>query len=82
MHYKYRYELKKEVKVDDDREDNSKQKDPYGDNMTMEETNPAYGTATTIKMDTKSAYATAIKIATVPACIFPFHSIITYVHKW
>ena len=36
---------------------NTRQKDSYGGNITMD-TNPAYGTATTIKMDTNPAYAT------------------------
>ena len=54
LYYKYRYELKEKVTVDDD---NTKQKDPYSDNITMD-TNPAYGTTTTIKMDTNPAYAT------------------------
>ena len=54
LYYKYRYELKEKVTVDDD---NTKQKDPYGANITMDP-NPAYGTTTTIKMDTNSAYAT------------------------
>ena len=57
MYYNYRYELKEKVKVDDDKNVNIKQKDPYGGNITMD-TNPAYGTATTIKMDTNPAYAT------------------------
>ena len=57
MYYNYRYELKEKVKVDDDKNVNTKQKDPYGGNITMD-TNPAYGTATTIKMDTNPAYAT------------------------
>ena len=56
LYYKYRYELKEKVKVDDDKNVNTKQ-DPYGGNITMD-TNPAYGTATTIKMDTNPAYAT------------------------
>ena len=56
MYYNYRYELKEKVKVDDDKNVNTKQKDPYGGNITMD-TNPAYGTATTIKMDTNPAYA-------------------------
>ena len=38
-------------------DDNTKQKDPYGGNITMD-TNPAYGITTTIKMDTNPAYAT------------------------
>ena len=42
--------------MDDDKNGNTKQKDPYGGNITMD-TNPAY--ATTIKMDTNPAYATA-----------------------
>ena len=55
MYYKYWYELKKKVTVNDD---NIKQKDPYGGNTIMD-TNPAYGTTTaTIKMDTNPAYAT------------------------
>ena len=54
LYYKYRCELKEKVTVDDD---NTKQKDPYGVNITMD-TNPAYGTTTTIKMDTNPAYAT------------------------
>ena len=54
LYYKYRYELKEKVTVDDD---STKQKDSYGDNITMD-TNPAYGTTTTIKMDTNPAYAT------------------------
>ena len=49
MYYKYRYELKEKVKVVDDKNVNTKQKDPYGGNITMD-TNPAYGTATAIKM--------------------------------
>ena len=57
MYYNYRYELKEKVKVDDDKNVNTKQKDPYGGNITMD-ANPAYGTATTIKMDTNPAYAT------------------------
>ena len=56
MYYNYRYELNEKVKVDDDKNVNIKQKDPYGGNITMD-TNPAYGTATTIKMDTNPAYA-------------------------
>ena len=52
LYYKYRYGLKEKVTVDDD---NTKQKDPYGGNITMD-TNPAYGT--TIKMDTNPAYDT------------------------
>ena len=54
LYYKYRYELKEKVIVDDD---NTKQKDPHGGNITMD-TNPAYGTTTTIKMDANPAYAT------------------------
>ena len=57
LYYKCRYELKEKVKVDDDKNVNTKQ-DPYGGNITMD-TNPAYGTATTIKMDTNPAYAAA-----------------------
>ena len=38
-------------------DDNAKQKDPYGGNITMD-TNPAYATTATIKMDTNPAYAT------------------------
>ena len=57
MYYNYRYELKEKVKVDDDKNGNTKQKDPYDGNITMD-TIPAYGTATTIKMDTNPAYAT------------------------
>ena len=56
LYYKYRYELKEKVKVDDDKNVNTKQ-DPYGGNITMD-TNPAYGTTATIKMDTNPAYAT------------------------
>ena len=57
LYYKYGYELKEKVKVDDDKNVNTKQ-DPYGGNITMD-TNPAYGTTTTtIKMDTNPAYAT------------------------
>ena len=56
LYYKYRYELKEKVKVDDDKSVNTKQ-DPYGGNITMD-TNPAYGTTATIKMDTNPAYAT------------------------
>ena len=56
LYYKYRYELKEKLKVDDDKNVNTKQ-DPYGGNITMD-TNPAYGTTTTIKMDTNPAYAT------------------------
>ena len=56
LYYKCRYELKEKVKVDDDKNVNTKQ-DPYGGNITMD-TNPAYVTATTIKMDTNPAYAT------------------------
>ena len=56
MYYNYRYELKEKVKVDDDKNVNTKQKDPYGGNITMD-TNPAYGTATTIKMNANPAYA-------------------------
>ena len=55
MYYNYRYELKEKVKVDDDKNVNTKQKDSYGGNITMD-TNPAYGTATTIKMDTNPYY--------------------------
>ena len=55
LYYKYRYELKEKVKVDDDKKVNTKQKDPYSGNIAMA-TNPAY--ATTIKMDTNPAYAT------------------------
>ena len=55
LYYKYRYELKEKVTVDDD---NTKQKDSYDGNITMD-TNPAYETTTTIKMDTNPAYATA-----------------------
>ena len=58
LYYKNRYELKEKVKVDDDKNINTKQ-DPYGGNITMD-TNPAYGTATTIKMDTNPAYATVL----------------------
>ena len=54
LYYKYRYELKEKVTVDDD---STKQKDPYVGNITMD-INPAYGTTTTIKMDTNPAYAT------------------------
>ena len=54
LYYKYRYELKEKVTVDDD---STKQKDPYGGIITMD-TNPAYGITTTIKMDTNPAYAT------------------------
>ena len=53
--YKYRYELKEKVKVDDDKNVNTKQ-DPNGCNITMD-TNPAYGTTDPIKMDTNPAYA-------------------------
>ena len=42
--------------MDDDKNVNTKQKDPYDGKITMD-TNPAY--ATTIKMDTNPAYATA-----------------------
>ena len=54
LYYKYRYELKEKVTVDDD---NTKQEDPHGGNITMN-TNPAYGTTATIKMDANPAYAT------------------------
>ena len=54
MYYKYRYELKEKVKVDDDKYVNAKQKDPYGGNITMD-TSPPYGTATAIKMDSNPA---------------------------
>ena len=56
LYYKYRYDLKEKVKVDDDKNINTTQ-DPYGGNIIMD-TNPAYGTTTTIKMDTNPAYAT------------------------
>ena len=54
LYYKYRYELKKKVTVDDD---STAQKDPRGGNITMD-INPAYATTATIKMDTNPAYAT------------------------
>ena len=54
LFYKYRYELKGKVTVDDD---STKQKDPYGGNITMD-INPAYATTATIKMDTNPAYVT------------------------
>ena len=54
LYYKYRYELKEKITVDDD---NTKQKDPYGGNIIMD-TNPAYATTATIKMDTNPAYVT------------------------
>ena len=38
-------------------DDNTKQKDPYVGNITMD-INPAYATTATIKMDTNPAYAT------------------------
>ena len=41
--------------MDDDKNVNTKQKDPYSGNIPMD-TNPAY--AATIKMDTNPAYAT------------------------
>ena len=43
LYYKYWYELKEKVKVDDDKNVNTKQKDPYGGNIAMD-TNPAYAT--------------------------------------
>ena len=46
LYYKYRYKLKEKVKVDDDKNINTKQ-DPYGGNIIMD-TNPAYGTANTV----------------------------------
>ena len=46
---------------DDDKNVNTKQKDLYGGNITMD-TNPAYGTVTTIKMD---AYATTTLLAII-----------------
>ena len=54
LYYKYRYELKEKVTVDDD---STKQKDPYDGNITMD-INPAYATTATIKMDINPAYAT------------------------
>ena len=36
LYYKYRYELKEKVKVDDDKNVNTKGKDPYGGNITMD----------------------------------------------
>ena len=56
LYYKYWYDLNEKVKVDDDKNVNTKQ-DPYGGNITMD-TNPAYETTATIKMDTNPAYAT------------------------
>ena len=56
LYYKYWYELKEKVKVDDDKNVNTKQ-DPYGGNIAMD-TNPAYATTAAIKMDTNPAYAT------------------------
>ena len=59
MYYKYRYELKEKVKVDDDNNVNTtKQRDPYHGGSIKMDTNPAYGTATTTKMDINSVYAT------------------------
>ena len=43
LYYKYWYELKEKVKVDDDKNVSTKQKDPYGGNIPMD-TNPAYAT--------------------------------------
>ena len=43
LYYKYWYELKEKVKVDDDKNVNTKQKDPYDGNIPMD-TNPAYAT--------------------------------------
>ena len=42
--------------MDDDKNVNTKQKDPYGGNITMD-TNPVF--AITTKMDANPAYATA-----------------------
>ena len=53
LYYKYRFEHKKKITVDDD---NIIQKDPCGGNITMD-TNPSYATTATIKMDTNPAYA-------------------------
>ena len=59
MYYKYRYELKEKVKVDDDNNVNTtKLRDPYHGGSIKMDTNPAYGTGTTIKMDIDPAYAT------------------------
>ena len=58
MYYNCQYELKEKVKLGDDNNVNTKQKGPYGGNITMD-TNPAYVTTTAIKMDTNSAYATS-----------------------
>ena len=44
LYYKYWYELKEKGKVDDDKNVNIKQKNPYGDNIPMA-TNPVYTTA-------------------------------------
>ena len=46
LYYKYRYELKEKVKLDDD-------KNTYGGNIPID-SNPAY--STTIKKDTDSIY--------------------------
>ena len=44
LYYKYQYELKEKVEVDDDKNVNTKQKDPYSGNIAMA-TNPVYTTA-------------------------------------
>ena len=54
LYYKHWYKLKEKVTVYDD---STKQKDPYGDSITMD-TDPAYATIAIIKMDTNPAYAT------------------------
>ena len=53
LYYKYQYDIKEKIKVDNDKKVNSKQSD--GGNIGMN-INPAY--TTTIKMDTNPAYAT------------------------
>ena len=57
MYYKYWYELKKKVKLDDDKNVNTAQNNPYGGTI-MIDTNPAYENVTAIKTDTDPAYAT------------------------
>ena len=56
MYYNYQYGLKEKIKVDNDKNFNTKQKVPYG-GIAMD-TNPAFGTATTIKTNADPAYAT------------------------